>query len=606
MGGIAGWITFGSPREDGALAVHTGRMIRALAHRGGGKRAVWNDDYAGLAHAAEEAVFSTVRAGHPYTVVCDASLTDAAPLRRSLARDGYAFEGESAAELILAAYLRGGEDCLHELNGSFAFLLWDGGHRIAFAARDAFGTRPLFYAPVDGGLLLASEMKGLFAHPQCVPELDVDGLREVLGIGPGRTPGNGVFRGVHELEPGECLRIDGDGIRPRTWYALEAREHADSLEETVEQVRALLFASIRRWWPEQSDACSLLSGGVDSSILTAATSNLSKETAHARIATYSFDYVDNAAHFRATSFQPESDAPYVEKVRAHCGTVHKVLLCDTENLVDALLPAMRARDLPGMADVDASLLYFCGQLAKSQRIAFSGECADEVFGGYPWFHRKEFFAADTFPWNTDPTARLRALNPELAEAMDIPGYVQQRYEAMLAKTPRLPGEPRQEARRREISYLNLYGFMQTLIERGDRMAGASGLELRTPYCDPALIQYLYNVPWEFKTIGNEVKGLLRATAEGLLPYEVLHRRKSPFPKTHNPAYERMVQERVRALLSDGDAPVRALLDVPAVLALCGEQADYGKPWFGQLMAGPQLLAWILQLDGWLKEYRLAV
>ncbi|MCL2812387.1 MAG: asparagine synthase (glutamine-hydrolyzing) [Clostridia bacterium] len=583
MAGIVAWInTRPGMVIEQERAHHIDKMASALAHRGGGQWGAWTSEQAGLAQLPGS-VYQTQYQGHTYAVVCDGLLTN--------------------AELILAAYLETGEKCTELLEGSFAFILWDGAQRRAFAARDAFGSRPLFYAPIDdgNGVLLASELKGLFAHPQCVPALTADGLREVLSIGPGRTPGNGVFTGVHEIPPGGCLRIDEGGPQKRHWYHLQSKEHTGTFEETVEHTRSLLLRAIQRQWSADNEACALLSGGLDSSVITAVASGLTRE----RLATYSFDYVGNAEFFQASSFQPEQDAPYVDKVRAHCDTDHQVLLCDNQELTDALLPAMHARDLPGMADVDASLLCFCKRLAGEQRISLSGECADEIFGGYPWFYREEFLSAPTFPWNTDPSARMRILHQGLAGDLGLEDHARARYEAMLAQVPHLPGEAASEARRREIAYMNLYGFMATLLERSDRMSASAGLEIRTPFCDRSLIEYVFNVPWAFKAPNGEPKGLLRAAAKGLLPQEILHRRKSPFPKTHNPHYETLVQARVRDLLAKPTAPVRPLLDVPTVKSLCGKHADYGKPWFGQLMAGPQLLAWILQLNGWMEMYRLS-
>lgn len=604
MGGIVGWIgRRPQAREDTSHPTHIERMAEAVVHRGCAHYGLWEGRRCALAQAPGPAVHTVTHNGATFTAVCDSLLGAPGLLRKNLSQRGYRFGGESEAELILATYLLEGEDCVHSLSGSFAFLIWDGAQQRAFAVRDPFGTRPLFYTSTDEAILFASEIKGLFAHPDCTPALDASGLREILGIGPGRTPGHGVFKGVHELPPGGCLRVDADGLHPRTWYQLNSLEHTDTLEDTIEHTRSLLLSSIRRQWPTDSGACAFLSGGLDSSIITAVTAGLCGHP----LRTFSFDYMDNAAHFRATSFQPEADAPYVQKVRAHCGTNHQILLCDSSDLTGTLENAMRARDLPGMADVDASLLYFCGQVAATgERIAFSGECADEIFGGYPWFHREEFFTAQTFPWNTDPSTRRRVLNTELAETLQLDDYVQERYARMLAQVPRLQGENAQEARRREIAYMNLYGFMATLVDRGDRMSAAAGLEIRTPFCDPALIEYVFNVPWEFKALGGEPKGLLRAAAKGLLPEDILHRRKSPFPKTHNPQYEQLVQTRVREVLADPNAPVRALLQVPVVESLCGEHADYGKPWFGQLMAGPQLLAWILQVNAWMERYGLSV
>ncbi len=607
MSGITGILHFTRDLTDPALG--SGELLKdmaeAIAHRGGKSHHVWLGEHACLARLAgptERTVYALKKGDALYAVTCDSLLTDTTALRQQLSASGYCFETQDDAELILATYLQYGEDCPAQLSGGFAFALWDGARQCALIARDPMGTRPFFYTTADAHVLFASEMKGLFAHPACTPAIDETSLCEVLSIGPGRSPGSGVFRGVHELTPGQMARIDADGIHPRVYWQLVSREHTESVADTVAHTRELVLAAIRRLLTGDVPLCTLLSGGLDSSVVTA----VAAQHARGPLSTYSFEYIDNAAHFTGTSFQPELDAPYVEMVRDHCGTSHAILQLDSDLLPGALTAAMCARDLPGMGDIDASLLLFCEQLAQRHTIALSGECADEVFGGYPWFHRPEYMAADTFPWNTDPAARRKALRPELVSSLNLDAYVAARYEEQRVATPRLIGESSEDARRREIAYLNLYGFMQTLVDRGDRMSMAHHVEIRTPFADPELVQYVFNVPWRIKALGGEPKGLLRAAAEGLLPAEVLHRKKCPFPKTHHPHYEQLVQRQVLDVLNDARSPVLPLLDTAAVRALCGGHADYGKPWFGQLMAGPQLLAWILQLNAWLTTYHLSV
>ncbi len=607
MSGITGILHFTRDLTEPALGNSEllADMAGAIAHRGGKAHHVWMSAHACFARLAghtERTVYTLRKGDAQYAVTCDSLLADTAALRLRLSAAGYCFETQDDAELILAAYLQYGEDCATQLSGGFAFALFDGARQCVIVARDPMGTRPFFYTIADQHVLFGSEMKALFAHPACTPAIDDTSLCEVLGIGPGRSPGSGVFHGMQELSPGQMARIDADGIHPRVYWQLTSHEHTETVADTVAHTRELVLAAIRRQLVGDTPMCSLLSGGLDSSVITA----VAAEHALGPLPTYSFEYVDNAAHFTGTSFQPEMDAPYVQMVHEHCGTAHTILQLDSDLLPGALPAAMRARDLPGMGDIDASLLLFCEQLAQRHTIALSGECADEVFGGYPWFHRPEYLAADTFPWNTDPAARRKALCPALVASLKLDAYVAARYEDLRGATPRLDGEAAEDARRREIAYLNLYGFMQTLVDRGDRMSMAHHVEIRTPFADPELVRYIFNVPWRIKALGGEPKGLLRAAAEGLLPAEVLHRKKCPFPKTHHPHYEQLVQRQVLDVLDDARSPVLPLLDTAAVRALCAGHADYGKPWFGQLMAGPQLLAWILQLNAWLTTYHLTV
>ncbi|MCX7773655.1 MAG: asparagine synthase C-terminal domain-containing protein, partial [Clostridia bacterium] len=287
-------------------------------------------------------------------------------------------------------------------------------------------------------------------------------------------------------------------------------------------------------------------------------------------------------------------------------THHHNINIDTPELVDALKASVLARDFPGMADVDSSLYLFCKEIKKDMVVGLSGECADEVFGGYPWFHHPEFFEAQTFPWVRTMEERLKVLAPEVLEAIRPYEYVKQRYEETLARVPRLPGESFKEARRREIFYLNITWFMQTLLDRKDRMSMANGLEVRVPFCDHRLVQYVWNIPWELKMYEGREKGVLRKAMEDTLPHDILWRKKSPYPKTHNPSYMLAVKEWLSDILADGSSPLLALVNKKTLKELLHQKAELGKPWFGQLMALPQLFAWLIQVDLWLKEYKVEI
>lgn len=572
-------------------------MCQAVAHRGTGVWDIWYDNPVALGHAPGpkdpllgQKPLAVKRDGIRYGVVCDSRLVGS----------------QHDAASLLEAYHQHGEDCVKHLKGTFAFCVWDGGKEQLFLARDPLGSKPLFYLHRDGVFLFGSQIKALTRHPAFSPVVRREGLLEVLGVGPGRTPGEGVFEGVRELKPGECLRVNREGLTTRTYWELAASEHAESVGDTIAHTRDLLFTAIRRQLNGPEAACSLLSGGLDSSVLTAYTAQQYHAQGLGALATFSFDFKDNAQHFAGSAFQPEIDAPYALQVADYCGTNHRQLLCDNEALAQALPDAMGARDLPGMADIDASLLLLCGQLKPYYTAALSGECADEVFGGYPWFHQEKYLTAHTFPWNTDPSARMQVIEPMLALELGVQEHVQARYEQMLAAVPRLPGETGSAARMREIAFLNLYGFMQTLAERADRMGMAHGVSILTPFSDPELVAYVFNIPWEIKALGGETKGLLRAASKGLLPESILHRKKSPFPKTYHPLYEQLLQRRMRGVLDDANAPVRRLIDIDRVQKLLTGQSDVGKPWFGQLMAGPQLMAWLLQIDDWLRAYRVEI
>ena len=351
--------------------------------------------------------------------------------------------------------------------------------------------------------------------------------------------------------------------------------------------------------------CTFLSGGVDSSLVTAVCSSELRKQGK-KLDTYSFDFKDNDKNFRANAFQPSQDRPWVDKMIAYCQTNHQYLECANADLYNYLFEAVDARDLPCMADVEASMLYFCKRVAASHKVTLTGECADEIFGGYPWFHKKECFDADCFPWSMDFSPRTMLLKDSVLALLPLEEYAHAAYAQTLSEVPVLEGENKEEKRRREISYLNIKWFMQTLLDRMDRTSMHAGLEARVPFADHRIVEYLWNVPWSMKCKDGVVKGLLRAAADGLLPGDVLYRRKSPYPKTYDPAYENLLRTAIVETLSDTRAPLRELIDLGKVLDYISQPSDYGRPFYGQLMAGPQLLAYLLQVNYWLKKYDVEV
>jgi asparagine synthase (glutamine-hydrolysing) len=309
----------------------------------------------------------------------------------------------------------------------------------------------------------------------------------------------------------------------------------------------------------------------------------------------------------ARTFQPDADSLWVDRVAEWLGTVHHPVVVDTPELINTLETVVRARDLPGMVDVDGSLHILCSEIKKHFTVALSGECADEVFGGYPWFHRSEDLNAGTFPWSRSTPARMRLLAPDLAEAMRPEEYVAQRYRDTLAEVPRLPGEDPGEARRREMFYLNILWFMTTLLDRKDRMSMATGLEVRVPFCDHRLVEYVWNIPWAIKTWNGREKGILRLALRDVVPEPVLQRRKSPYPKTHNPSYLKAARQKLLGVLDDPASPLLPLINVDTVRELARtDGSSFGPTWFGQLLAGPQLFAYLYQVNAWLRDYRIII
>jgi len=403
------------------------------------------------------------------------------------------------------------------------------------------------------------------------------------------------------------LTVTRSGVRTAKYWSLKSFPHEENIDDTAEHVRELLKDTTGRQLVSDVPVCTLLSGGLDSSALTTLAVRYYEETGQGNVHTYTVDYADNDKHFQAHAFQPNSDAPWIERMTSHLNTIHHPIQFDTPELVDALRDATFARDLPGMADVDASLLLFCREIKKGATVAISGEAADEIFGGYPWFHREEALNADTFPWSLASSMRAELLSPDVAEWIKPLDYIGDRYSDAIAEVPHLAGESEQLRKMRQMSYLNITRFMPTLLDRKDRMSMAASLEVRVPFCDHRLVQYVWNIPWEIKAAGDREKGILRKALRGVLPDDVLTRKKSPYPKTHNPNYLAAVKSLLLDVLNDASSPLLPLINVPKVRKLIeSASASSNIPWFGQLMSGPQLFAYLYQVNLWLKEYGVTV
>lgn len=612
MCGIVGWIDFSEQLTNEVETLKT--MTEQLVHRGPDASGFWFGEHAALGHRRLVVVdpdggkqpMTATKGQASYIMVYNGELYNTEDIRRVLITKGYIFGGWSDTEVLLKAYMEWGEKCLQKLNGIFAFAIWDTEKEILFLARDRIGVKPLFYCQKGSSFLYASEIKAILAHPEVSAKVNREGLAEIFALGPARTPGHGVFSGIFELKPGCCMYVDRNGIRIKQFWRLISHEHEHSFDKTVDTVRELVYDAVKRQLVSDVPLCILLSGGLDSSAITAIASDVYKNENKETVRTFSIDYVGNDQHFRTSEFQPNADAPWVKKVSDYLDTRHASYLVDTPELVQALFPAVIARDLPGMTDIDSSLWLFSRWIKSQATVGISGECADEVFGGYPWFY-KTTALSNTFPWSRRLDARRNLYSQELLNLVKPEEYVAQRYREALDEVPRLKGDQPIDARMRELFYLNLTRWMPTLLDRKDRMSMASGLELRVPFCDHRLVEYVWNVPWEMKNYQNREKGLLRLALTGLLPEDVLWRKKSPYPKTHNPAFIEAVKKLILSILNDSSSPLLPFINQRAVRELAlSVKSDNNMPWFGQLMNSPQLLAFLVQIDFWLREYEVLI
>ena len=608
MCGIAGEVSFtGSliKNKDSFL-----KMQKVLEPRGPDQNGIFIKDNVALIHSRLCVIdiengmqpMSAKYGKKEYTLVYNGELYNTDEIRNELIGLGYKFIGHSDTEVILKSYIQWEENCLERFNGIFAFAIWDDYKQHLFFARDRIGVKPLFYTIKNNSFIFGSEIKALLEHKYVEAEIDENSIAEIMFIGPGRTPGCGVFKGINEVKPACCGYYSKSGIKIRKYWTLKDKEHKDNFAQTVEKVRELVTDAITRQLVSDVPVGTFISGGLDSSIISSVANSYFKAR-NKQLKTFSVTYENNDKYFKTSKFQPNSDTEYIKKMVDYLGCEHYLITLNNKDLANALYMAVDARDLPGMSDVDSSLLLFCKEIQKHCTVALSGECADEIFGGYPWYRDKDIRAINGFPWAQSTGYRKSFLKDDI-KIPNAENYVYSRYKDTLINTSKISGLSPLESRMKEMMKLNLDWFMQTLLDRKDRMSMYNALEVRVPFCDYRIAEYLYSVPWEYKDYKSYEKGLLREAMQDILPNEVLWRKKSPYPKTHNPEYLKIVSDMLMEIIENPTSKIFEFIKKEELLKLLN--TDRNEPWYGQLMTTPQTIAYFVQINYWLEKYKISI
>lgn len=536
-----------------------------------------------------------------YTIVYNGELYNTEELRNELKRFGYTFDTLCDTEVVLKSFHKWKEKCADKFNGIFAFAVYDKESKRAFLCRDRIGVKPLYYSLVNGVFAFASRLESLLYVRGVEPVTNEEGLNEIFMLGPAKTIGKTVFRDIKELPPACFMYFEDGKFDINQYWRLEAKPFEESEMQALEHTHFLVSDAIKRQLVSDAPLCTFLSGGLDSSIISRVAGEDYLENGE-MLNTYSVDYVDNDKYFKSSVFQPNKDSDYINLISDYIGTKHHNIVLSNEALADALIDATLARSCPGFTDVDSSLLLFCREVKRNYTVSLSGECADEIFGGYPWYHRTEVLFEDTFPWSRTTDVRRSILKSGfLPNGED---YMRSAYTETVNKTDFLDSDSKLEKRMREMFLLNLNWFMQTLLIRKDVMSMESSLEVRVPFCDYRIVEYAYNMPWSIKSYNNREKGILRKAFEDELPDIITWRKKSPYPKTFNPVYYNRVKEMVEHVLSDKTCPLYEMLNLKGVQAIIDNPDSLSEPWYGQLMKGVQVLAYIVQIYVWIKKYNV--
>ncbi len=605
--GIAGWIDYANNNAKESRIIDL--MQEGLKHSDLERKSVFlskNAIFVESSTTESMAVrpLSIKGKGEVFTLIFKGKLFNTRQVKQALLQQKVVFDSDRVEEVVLQAYIQWGEACLERFNGTFCFAVWQHNTSSLFLATDRVGVKSLYYYRTKNGLIFSSELKALLKNPEVPKEIDREGLQQILLLGPSRVVGSGAIRGVAKLKPAETLYLDKYGLKVSTYWRLCAANHKDNYSQTIEKTRELIIDAVESQIDITNNTASFLSGGLDSSIIAKIVADYYKKY-NQSLTTYSVDYKDNDKYFVSNSYQPDSDNLYIQIMSNAIGSQHINIQLDSLEVAKAIREAAVARGYPGMGDIDSSLLLFCRLVSQKHNLCLSGECADEIFGGYPWYHRKELLYKESFPWSDSIELRKSLFRRDYLGA-NPDEYVDNIYKNTLAYTNYLDSDDRHNRRIREMFVLNFYYFMQTLIERSEQMSVYGGVEVLLPFADYRLVEYAFNMPWEYKSLNGREKGIMREAFKNILPSEIINRKKSPYPKTFDPLLFDYVKQQSSKLVYSKDSILYELIDKEFFEKLYSGKQVAASPWYGQLMREPQIFAYLMQLDIFFKEFCLTI
>lgn len=598
MCGICGYVNY--QKDITKYKSNIKKMTKTLIKRGPDQKGYFIDKNCLLGHR-RLSVMDPFNGLQPYTydgltIVYNGELYNTDELKDDLSTKGYLFDTTCDTEVVLKMYHYYKENSLDMLNGIYAFAVFNKDE--LFIVRDRLGVKPLYYKLHDNGIIFASEIKAILKHKDVQPIIDLDGLSELLSFSPSSTPGTSIYKDIQSLRPGHYIKYNKEEFNIKRYFYLESKKHEDDFETTKLKVRQLLEDAIKKQLISDVPIATFLSGGLDSSIISIIAS-MNKEN----LTTYSIDYVDNDKYFKSDGFTVSSDDYFINIVKNKYKLNHKKKVINTKQLIKYLKDAVVVRDMPGMADIDSSLLWFSKEIKKNHTVCLSGECADEIFFGYPWYYKKELLDIEYFPWMRNTSDRQKLINKNLN--INIADKIKKGYKDIISEVEYCESDTELDKKYRALNYINLTHFMTTLLDRKDRMTMGGSLEVRVPFSDHRIIEYLWNVPFDFKHYKGVEKGLLREAFKDVLPDEIYNRKKSPYPKTFNPEYTKILSKKLKKCLKDKNSILHKVFDIVSIYELLNnDNSNFDIPWFGQLMKKPQLIAYLYQFHYFGKKYKI--
>lgn len=623
MCGIFGNVNFGSAplgEED------TRRLTKEIGHRGPDGIGVWTSQYASLGHARLSIIDLSENGRQPmsstdgrYKIVYNGEVYSFMELRRELEDGGACFVSHSDTEVVLHAFARWGTDCIARLNGIFSFAIWDGKAERLYLARDRWGVKPLYYVFNNSGIVFGSEIKALVGASSKRFEIDELSLSEFMQFGVGGLGERTIFAGIQKLEAGSVMTFDRTGsVVARYWKIESVEPTGDRPEVAAQSVAGLLGAAVNRQLVSDVPVAVFLSGGIDSSAVTA----FAARHYSAPLQTYAVGF----------DFAPgNNELPKAARVAKYFRTEHRELFLRGTDLSDVIEQLVVHHDSPFSDAANIPLFLLCRELQGTVKVVLQGDGGDEVFGGY---RRYELLRRSKL-WSALsrlgggllrylPVPRQRKVR--IARMADIWSERNEsvRMALLLAQDGRKPSPKRllgREWRERLRTvdsfarYRAIGGMLQQIepvqrmlwtdmqillpdifLEKVDRSTMANGVEARVPFLDNQLTDYVLGLPAEVKMPGGRPKGLLKRALRGIVPDFVLDAPKMGFGVPYSRWLAGPLSAFARERICEGCAAREGLIDRVAVDAALNEhtagRADHG------------FLLWkYLNLAIWFERYR---
>lgn len=486
------------------------------------------------------------------------------------------------------------EAAFDKLNGSFSFVYIN--NDTVYAVRDHIGSKPLYYSFIDDDIIISTNIKGILEYgvEAVMGQLEICNL---LGLSPSHKPGHTLYKGIYEIKPGHYLKFNKkDGIKMVKYFDVKREPHIMDYQSTVDYVRYLVKDSVEKELVSDYGISCLLSGGLDSSIVGAiASDKVSK------LKTYSIDYEDNNIDFKPNEFEKSRDAEFIPFMINKYDLNHTSNLIDNCTIIDYLKSCVELRDGPGMADIDASLLYLCKEVGNNYKCTLTGECADELFGGYAWFKNPDL---STFPWIRNLDYRLSLVNKKILDKVDVKKFVDDTLKEAIKEAPVDENDNEKQKKELQMNYLNLKFVMTQLLDRMSSIGAGVNVEGRIPFADKRIVKFAYNIPYEYKCYNGIEKGILRDAFKDILPEEIVNRRKSPYPKSQAKSYHNKIKREFEKLFSK-DSRIFEIFDKQKLFELL-DKDEMDCPWYGQLMRYDSFLGYLLQVNYWLEKYNVRI